>query len=231
MGNLSVPPVRDGARSDGKGRLAAFILLGFWAVLLVVLYRVPRTTAISILGQGGPAEILEIVAYVGALLLVVRAPFVDLRTTLGVLAALAVLAIFEVNPGDWLVKWIEIRPIDPGDSARIRWVNMILLGAAVAAIFMGLFLLARRPFLAALRAGVPEAWLASAGVILVLTAFVIDRYHATHFSWHRGYRFTHGVAFAAHVAEETMELMAALMFLAAAWIRVTRGIPGASGKK
>jgi hypothetical protein len=182
----------------------------------------PRAFALGLLEQGGAMEVAELAAYGVAMALLVAAPLPERGITGWCLAALGMLGFFEINPGRWIEGWVEVTPAHPGDPAGLRLTGLAALGALVAAVFGGLFLLTRRRFRSALGAGRPEAWMIAIGVICLGAAFALDRYHASHWVWNRGYRLTSGIAFASHVLEEILELVAPVLFALAAGHRGLR---------
>jgi hypothetical protein len=88
---------------------------------------------------------------------------------------------------------------------------------------LGLGRSAGRGWLAALRARRADAWLVLAGLALVPTAFLLDRFHDTRLVWNQGYRVWVGPGFAAHLAEELAEVLTPVGFVAAALARRRRG--------
>jgi hypothetical protein len=105
---------------------------GLLGALVLGLYLVPRPFAMRLLDEHGPLETVSLGIYGLTGFRILRSPWFSARTRGLALAALALLVLFEVNPGGRLAHWVESPPEDPGAPGSLN-----LLGAlAVTAVLI-----------------------------------------------------------------------------------------------
>jgi hypothetical protein len=187
-------------------------LLGFGLAMVALLYVLPRPAALRLLDERGPMEMVSLSIY--ALAVVSLAFMLRTRPSLTgwAMAALLFLAVSEYNPGNVMTNWIEVEPPIPGDPVGVNRIGVAAISLIVLGILAGLLASARSRFLAGLRHGELENWLALMGGLLLPIAFFIDRIQASRFNWHRGYRLEKGIFYASDVVEETLEFLMPFFF-------------------
>jgi hypothetical protein len=146
---------------------------------------------------------------------VLRSSCLSDRTRWWALAALSILALFEVNPGSRMSQWVETSPEDPGAPGSLNVPGALAVSCFLLLVFGGLVFSRGTTFLRALRAGATEAWIAVWGVAFQPLAFGIDLLQTTRFNWYRGYRMEKGIYFASDVVEESLEFLIPVLFLIA----------------
>jgi hypothetical protein len=200
-------------------------LLWFGALLVVILVVLPVPWTDLIVATHGPLEIAATLFLVAAAWLAARR---YLRTReKEALAAAWVLALFawvKFDPGSWLLHRDADRPgfyLDAAVPLGERAALALLLGGG--AFLSGLLVVRLFPrFLAGWRRREAAAVWGGAAVLFLGSSLVIDLFHGR-MTWARGFREPgqwpkHQI----NVLEETLELLAAVLFALAAWAVVRK---------
>jgi hypothetical protein len=222
---------------EGSGVPAAEARYARWAIAGVVglgfalgllFYILPRPVALHLLDELGPMERVQLGVYTLDILFLLylfpRRPALMSWS----LAGVALLAVFEINPGNLFSKLVEAPPAVPGDPAGVHLWGILALSLVAFGILAGLVHSVRGSFWAGFRAGVPEMRVAAMGFWFQVIAFFIDRIQAKYFNWHAGYRLEKGIFYFSDVVEETMEFLMPFFFFFAIllWARLRKAPPG-----
>ena len=183
-------------RSAGTSRRSGWIFAGLFTLglgLVALLYLLPRPTALHLLDERGPMELVSLVAY--ALCVASLAFMLRTRPALAgwAIAALLFLSVSEYNPANLMTKWIDKQQSDPGDPTGVNALGVAAVSLVVLGIIAGLHGSSRGRFLAGLRDGAPENWLVLLGGFFLPISVVIDRIQGYFFNWYRGYRLEKGI--------------------------------------
>jgi len=185
---------------------------GAGALMVVLLYRVPRKDMVAMTGDVGLLDHISVVFYALATLgffwIRRRAPSWDVRAG----ALLFLLFVLELDPGGWIAAH-EPKKMAFWRSAEVPIVaKALVVGVVAALLWLGANLALRhgRNWFRRLRRGRPEAMLVFlAGVFLVVAAG-LDHYEI-HLNWANGYRAWSGIKLTVRVLEEVLELLAPIL--------------------
>jgi len=203
-------------RSARTSPRSGWIFAGLFTLglgMVILLYLLPRPTALHLLDERGPMELVSLAGY--ALGVVCLIPMVRHRPALAgwSIATLLFLSLSEYNPANVMTKWIDKVPSDPGDPIGVNVLGVALVSLVVLGLLTGLLWSSRGLFLTGLRESVPENWLILVGGLFLSLSFLIDRIQGYYFNWHRGYRMNKGIFYASDVVEETLEFLMPFFFL------------------
>jgi len=206
---------------------AAAGLLWFGAVLVAVLVILPVPVTDRIVATRGPLEIAAtFFLALGAVFAARCFARTRERTTLAAAWILALFAWVKFDPGDWLLHREAESPsfyldaaVPLGERAALAF---LLGGGAVLALYLVVRLFPR--FLEGWRRRDRVAVWGGAAVGILALSIVVDTFHGR-MTWERGFR--HAGQWPKHqvnILEETLELLASILFTLAAWAASRRGV-------
>ncbi len=195
-------------------------LLWAGALLIGVLLVLPVAWTDRIVATRGPLEIAATFFLAAAALFAARRyGRTKERTALAAAWVLALFAWVKFDPGDWLLQREADHPgfyLDAGVPLPERAALALLLGSGgFLAVVLVVRLLPR--FMAGRRRREAVSVWGGTAVLLLGTSFLVDYFHGR-MTWERGFRGAgqwpkHQI----NVLEETLELLAAILFALAAW--------------
>jgi hypothetical protein len=199
-----------GAPSQSRWIFAG--LFGLGLALVGLLYVLPRPTALHLLDERGPMEMVSLSVY--ALDVVLLLWMFPRRSAVAgwAVVGLLLLAVAEYNPRNVLTNLIEARPSNPGDPVGVQPLGVLAVSLIVLGILAGLVYSGRHRFWFGLRQGAPEIWLAVVGTAFLPVSFFIDRIQGSRFNWFSGHRMNTGIFYASDVIEETLEFLMPFFF-------------------
>lgn len=189
---------------------AATFLVG--ALMVVLLYRVPRNEMVAMTGDVGLLDHISVVFY--ALATVSFFWFRRIRPGWDARAGalLFLLFVLELDPGGWIAAH-EPKKMAFWRSADVHLgEKTMVVVVALALLWLGASLARRhgRDWFRRLRRGRPEAMLVLLAGLFLVAAAGLDHYEI-HLNWANGYRAWSGIKLTVRVLEEVLELLAPIL--------------------
>lgn len=186
--------------------------LGAGALMVLLLYRIPRTEMVAMTGDVGLLDHISVVFYSLAALSFFWFrrihPGWDARAG----GLLVLLFLLELDPGGWIAAHEPKTPAfwRSADIPFYLKAMVVLVVLTLLWLGAGLVLGHGRDWLRRLGRGRPEAMLVFLAGVFLVAAAGLDHYEI-HLNWANGYRAWTGIKLAVRVLEEVLELLAPLL--------------------